>query len=61
MKKTRLNDILCWVITLCVIFMGGAVVHQMHYHTQENGLWVTIPFLIAIIAVIILNFTEEKD
>jgi hypothetical protein len=39
--------------------MGGAVVHQMHYHTQENGLGVTIPFLIAIIAVIILNFTEE--
>ena len=61
MKKTRLNDILCWVITLCVIFMGGAVVHQMHYHTQENGLWVTIPFAIAIIAVVILNFTEEKD
>lgn len=59
MKKAKINDLLCWIITGCVLFMGGAVVHQMHYHTQTNGAWVTIPFAIAMICVIIMNFIKE--
>lgn len=61
MNKEKIQDILFWVIILCVFFMVGTLYYQTKTHALTNGLWWTMPAVIAIGCAVALYFVEKKS
>lgn len=61
MNKRKAIDILFWVIILCVFFMIGALYYQTKTQALTNGLWWTMPAIIAIGCAVAIHFVEKKS